>query len=197
MAGKPGTRQRYVEHDLGNLKHATLGGRLRRSRIGAGMSQRQLARRLERNASVVSRWEAGVLEPTVWDLYRLGRILRCSVCGLVAGARGPGRRWSSRSHVHRRRLAIGRALARARHAAGLTLADVVDATRIRGRRVIEIEAGRDPSLAEATTLVTLYGTCLDAIVVASLDIAAGSQRVECQVQQAAHHPGSGNSLQSR
>lgn len=134
----------------------SLGQELRGLRVAAGLSQRQLGRRIERCHSVISRWESGILEPTVVDLSRLTRVIGGSLDRLIA-AEGPGRRWSSRSHSLRERRQVGLALMRARHMAGIRLAAAVRVTGMPGRRIERIEAGADPSLAELRALLALTG----------------------------------------
>lgn len=129
-----------------------VGELIRSARYRAGMSQRGLARRIERRHSVVSRWEAGRLEPTVLDLVRVARVLQEDVERLVL-ASGPGRRWSSRSHARSRRRQIGAALHYARAARGLSLREAVLVTGIDGLRISRIERGTDPSLEELRALL--------------------------------------------
>lgn len=132
------------------------GSAIRAGRMARRLGTRQLARRLGRAHSVVSRWEAGILEPTFLDLDRIGRLLQVPLGSLVL-AGGPGRRWSSRSHPRRRRALVGEALGRARRAAGIDLRNAVRVTGIAGRRIDRIEGGADPSLAELRALLALVG----------------------------------------
>jgi transcriptional regulator with XRE-family HTH domain len=139
----------------------SLGERLRSRRLLVGLSQRGLARRIERRHSVVSRWEHDRLEPALPDLVRLARLLRVTVDQVLSGVRLPaGRRWSSRAHPARERAALGAALAALRVHAGLDLRGAVEATGIPGRRIDRIEAGADPSLAELRRLLEATGVTM-------------------------------------
>jgi transcriptional regulator with XRE-family HTH domain len=135
-----------------------LGSLLAAARKEAGLSQRRLARRIERRHSIVSRWEGGSREPTAWDLERLRRVLAFDLdVTLRRSLLSPGgRRWSSRAYGRARRERLSRALAAARMNAGVSLADCVD-SGLRGTRVLTIEAGVDPSLYELRLLCCLYG----------------------------------------
>src|SRR5687768_10875463 len=99
-----------------------LSERLARLRESAGMSQRSLGRRIGRSHSVISRWESGSLEPTIFDLEALGRQLRVKVDDLLLDSDivEVRRRWSSRSHSVRHRRALGAAISAARVDVGLT-----------------------------------------------------------------------------
>jgi transcriptional regulator with XRE-family HTH domain len=60
-----------VQDDAG----AGLAARLRRSRLQAGLSQRDVAERLNRSQSAVSRWERGRGRPSSVELERLEHLL--------------------------------------------------------------------------------------------------------------------------
>jgi len=134
----------------------SLGAALRSLRLARGLSQRAVARRLERRHSVVGRWEAGTLEPTFLDLERICRLLGATLDELVA-VEGPGRRRSSRSHSMHRRATVGLTIAAARRAAQIGFRHAVVTTGIRGRRLDRIEHGADPSLSELRSLLALVG----------------------------------------
>lgn len=134
----------------------SVGTLIRQTRLGAGLSQRRLARRLERRHSVVSRWEAGLLEPTMLDLARLTTLLGGTLDEYLAAA-GPGRRWSSRSHGRAARARVGRGLLRARVASGVTFHELVQRSGIDGRRIAKLEAGADLSLLELARLLDVLG----------------------------------------
>jgi transcriptional regulator with XRE-family HTH domain len=134
----------------------SLGAVLRSLRLARGLSQRAVARRLERRHSVVGRWEAGTLEPTFLDLERICRILGATLDELVA-VEGPGRRRSSRSHSMHRRATVGLTIGAARRAAQIGFRRAIVTTGIRGRRLDRIEHGADPSLSELRSLLALVG----------------------------------------
>lgn len=134
----------------------TLGARLRRLRIASRLSCRELARWLGRPHTVVSRWELDTLEPTPTDLVTLARALRVPIDQLLQDAAlSVGRRWSSRSHPASRRVALGAALSAARQRSDVDLRTAVARTGISGRRILRIEGGVDPSLAELRLLAAL------------------------------------------
>jgi transcriptional regulator with XRE-family HTH domain len=144
----------------------TLGVRLRAVRVQARLSQRAVGRRLRRPHSLVSRWEAGVREPTAFDLVALARVVGVSPDELIRDVvPGPaGRRWSCRAYAWRLRAAFGHRLAAARLDARISRRDVLDATGIGGLRLACIEAGADPSVAEVIALRDLYGFALSEVV---------------------------------
>lgn len=161
-----------------------LGCQLAAARRASGLSQRRLARRIERRHSIVSRWESGEREPTAWDLDRLRRILGLDLDRLLAACAlsSSGRRWSSRAHPQRKRAQLGRALAAARLAAKVSLAECVR-HGVLGRRLLRIEAGVDPSLQELRLLCDLYGYAVsDILRAAVLDKPFVSTRVPRQAQ---------------
>lgn len=161
-----------------------LGCQLAAARQASGLSQRRLARRIERRHSIVSRWESGEREPTAWDLDRLRRILGLDLDRLLAACAlsSYGRRWSSRAHPQRKRAQLGRALAAARLAANVSLAECVG-HGVLGRRLLRIEAGVDPSLQELRLLCDLYGYGVsDILRAAVLDKPFVSTRVPRQAQ---------------
>jgi transcriptional regulator with XRE-family HTH domain len=129
---------------------ATVGRRLAAARVARSWSQRYVARRLRRPHSMVSRWEADVLEPSPWDLYRIARLLGTRPTQLLNDVvfAAPARRWSSRSHPRDRRTALGQTLRRRRAHRGVGLEHAVAMTGIRGGRILQIESGADPSLGE-------------------------------------------------
>lgn len=61
------------EGETSYLRH--LGATIAEVRILSGMSQEQLAAKLNRSAAALSRWENGKVAPTAWDLRRLADIL--------------------------------------------------------------------------------------------------------------------------
>jgi transcriptional regulator with XRE-family HTH domain len=112
---------------------------------------------------VISRWESGSLEPTIFDLEALGRQLRVKVDDLLLESDivEGRRRWSSRSHSPADRRALGAAICAARMTAGLTVLDVYRQTSIGGLRLLRVEAGADPSLLELVKLCRLIGVSPD------------------------------------
>ena len=64
--------------------HGTgVGGRLRTARRGAGLTQKQLADRLQVESITVSRWERGVTSPSLPRLRRIAEITETTVSDLV------------------------------------------------------------------------------------------------------------------
>lgn len=61
------------EGETSYLEH--LGRTIAEVRILSGMSQEQLATKLNRSAAALSRWENGKVAPTAWDLRRLADLL--------------------------------------------------------------------------------------------------------------------------
>ena len=140
------------------MPETVLGARLAIARRKAGLSQRRLARRLRRPHSMVSRWESGSREPTVFDVADYAKAVAVPMHVLLSG-RGPQqctRRWSSRAHGWHLRTGFGRQLGLARVEASITRAGVFEATGIRGLRLAKIEAGADPSVRELYLLRDLY-----------------------------------------
>lgn len=152
--------------------HESFGARIRRLRRARGLSLRGLALRLGRDHTLVLRWERGEREPTVWDVAAMARVLGATPDDLLAGARLAGNRaWSSRAHPPGPRRRLGLLLAASRRRLRLDAWDVYRATGIDGRRLLAIERGADPSLAEARGLIGLCGLRLAEILPrVSLDV---------------------------
>ena len=108
---------------------------------------------------MVSRWEGGQREPTLYDLDRICLILHVDLDQLLANlpAWGPGRRISSRAQSWSHRHALGDALIELRVEACLGLWDVFLLTDIETGRIGRIEGGADPSIHEAMELLKVYG----------------------------------------
>lgn len=62
-----------------------IGGRLRDERIRAGISQRELARRLGLSASMISQLESGLSKPSVGTLYAIVTELNVSLDQVIRG----------------------------------------------------------------------------------------------------------------
>lgn len=62
-----------------------IGDRLREERVKAGMSQRELARRLGLSASLISQLESGMSKPSVGTLYAIVTELNLSLDRLIRG----------------------------------------------------------------------------------------------------------------
>jgi transcriptional regulator with XRE-family HTH domain len=67
-----------LAHEKGGV-----GGRLRTARRSAGLTQKQLAERLEVESITVSRWERGVTSPSLPRLRRIAEITETTVSDLV------------------------------------------------------------------------------------------------------------------
>lgn len=143
-----------------NPAHGLLGRRIRSARLARGLSTHRLGLWLTRPHDMISRWERGLREPTLFDLDQLATVLRADMDELLAGlpAIAARRGCSSRAHPRSRRIALGQTLARLRSQAELGVWDVYQATGIDARQLCRIEAGADPSVGEAVLLIKLYGT---------------------------------------
>lgn len=62
-----------------------IGGRLRKERVAAGLSQRELARRLGLSASLISQLESGLSKPSVGTLYAIVTELDLSLDRVIRG----------------------------------------------------------------------------------------------------------------
>lgn len=62
-----------------------IGDRLREERIRAGISQRELARRLDLSASMISQLESGLSKPSVGTLYAIVTELNVSLDRVIRG----------------------------------------------------------------------------------------------------------------
>ncbi|MBM6978382.1 MAG: helix-turn-helix transcriptional regulator [Actinomyces succiniciruminis] len=67
------------------------GERVRDLRLAAGLTQEQLAERWNSSAVTVSRIENGRMNPGVWGMPSLARVLGCSLTALFEGAAADGR----------------------------------------------------------------------------------------------------------
>ena len=132
----------------------SVGAAIRAARVDVSISQREVARRIARTPSMVSRWESGDREPTVFDLVSIGRVVGVSPAVLVEQTEraGIGRRWSCRATSWRNRAALGRGLRLARREAGISLVGAASASGIPTWRLLRIEAGSDPTIAEVCAL---------------------------------------------
>ncbi len=91
---------------------ARLGERIRKARLQRAIGVRELARRVECSASMISQIEKGLTNPSVSTLYSISRALGMSTDSLIAGAetlpaassedRQPGTRASSGASLARR-----------------------------------------------------------------------------------------------
>ena len=75
-----------------------IGSRLREERTNAGISQRELARRLGLSASLISQLEKGVSKPSVGTLYAIVTELDLSLDALLRGSEHPARTSSQRGN---------------------------------------------------------------------------------------------------
>jgi transcriptional regulator with XRE-family HTH domain len=67
-----------------------IGDRLREERVKAGLSQRELARRLGLSASLISQLEGGQSRPSVGTLYAIVSELDVSLDQIIRGGDSPG-----------------------------------------------------------------------------------------------------------
>ena len=65
------------------VRETGVGARLRIARRSAGLTQKQLAERLEVESITVSRWERGVTSPSLPRLRRIAEITETTVSDLV------------------------------------------------------------------------------------------------------------------
>jgi transcriptional regulator with XRE-family HTH domain len=118
--------------------------------------------------TLVLRWEHGEREPTLHDLPVLARILEVTLGDLLDDVELPSiRTWSSRAHDRGERLRLGGRLRLARERRDLSVWDVYVASGISGGRLLRIERGNDPSLAEACQLARLYELAIEDLVMPS------------------------------
>lgn len=75
-----------------------IGDRLREERTNAGISQRELARRLGLSASLISQLEKGVSKPSVGTLYAIVTELDLSLDALLRGSDDPAPTSSQRGN---------------------------------------------------------------------------------------------------
>ncbi len=68
---------------------ARLGERIRKARLQRAIGVRELARRVECSASMISQIEKGLTNPSVSTLYSISRALGMSTDSLIAGAEPP------------------------------------------------------------------------------------------------------------
>jgi len=88
-------------HGVGSAADAVaqLGQRIRAARLGQDIGVRELARRVDCSASMISQIEKGLTNPSVSTLYSISRALGISTDSLITGAdppRRPTRRSDSR-----------------------------------------------------------------------------------------------------
>jgi len=68
---------------LEEVRETGVGARLRIARRSSGLTQKQLAERLEVESITVSRWERGVTSPSLPRLRRIAEITETTVSDLV------------------------------------------------------------------------------------------------------------------
>jgi ribosome-binding protein aMBF1 (putative translation factor) len=71
-----------------------LGRRLREERDAADLSQQQIADAMDASKQLVSHWEAGRSELTLWDLFRLESKFGFDLAYIATGVRG----WTAKVH---------------------------------------------------------------------------------------------------
>jgi transcriptional regulator with XRE-family HTH domain len=76
--------------ELANGVLEGIGDRLREERVKAGLSQRELARRLGVSASLISQLESGLSKPSVGTLYAIVTELNLSLDKVIRGEDFPG-----------------------------------------------------------------------------------------------------------
>jgi len=108
---------------------ALLGERLRAQRVERGLSQRELARRLEVSPSLVSQIEAGKVQPSVRTLYAMASQLGISLDDVFPTDPQPGRS------------DVGARLFRRRPLVDAPAEDDGLVQRSESRKVVELESG--------------------------------------------------------
>lgn len=68
----------FKTHSWHNIAVTEYGKRIRELRTEAGLSQKQLAEKLQMSQSAVAKWESGRTEPTAGALIRLARLFGVS-----------------------------------------------------------------------------------------------------------------------
>ncbi len=158
---------------------ASLGQRLRRARLRAGLTQAALGAALGHSQSVIARWEWGALEPRVPDLLRLAAVLGVSADVLLAAPSPVPRARSGRTRDAGDARRLGLALRLARLDRGLDPYPAGRRARIAPRRLRQIEQGADPSLAELQRLCGAVGFDLvEHAASTNLDEWSGLHRVQ-------------------
>ncbi|MBN2258838.1 MAG: helix-turn-helix transcriptional regulator [Anaerolineaceae bacterium] len=66
----------------------TIGDNIRKKRKELGLSQRELASRIESDASYINRLETGKLNPSIASIEKIADVLHCSLDALVKGHNG-------------------------------------------------------------------------------------------------------------
>jgi len=159
-------------------RDSPLGRSLADGRRARRLKQADVAAATGRSRSLVSRWEAGEIEPDLVDLGILCRLLRVAPDRLVALAADAGRSRGRRGGASCGPGA-GRLLLRARLAAEVGVVELSRRARVSARRLARIEAGGTPSLAELGRLLRVLGIDPAALVAGgpSLDSGARPPRV--------------------
>ncbi len=116
------------------------------------MRQADVAAACGRDRSVISRWEAGEIEPDAVDLARLAALFSVPVAGLLLLASGAGRSRARRGGPVPGP-AVGRRLLAARLTAEIGVVDLSRRAHVSPRRLARIEGGACPSLAELGRLL--------------------------------------------
>src|SRR5487761_1391839 len=75
--------------DRTSVAHTPIGQQLRRARLAAGISLREMARRVDVSASFISQVELGRTMPSVGTLYSIASELGVSLDGLMPTAQPP------------------------------------------------------------------------------------------------------------
>lgn len=139
---------------------------MRRAR---GLTQAEVGRCVGRAQSVVSRWERGLLEPTLSDLVTMASLLDRPLGEIATSFRGPGRQRSRRGDPLERRRRIGTCLRAARLADDLDAWTVARRTAITPRRLARLERGAEPSIAELRSLISVLPAFTDGLLHGELD----------------------------
>lgn len=133
-----------------------------------GLSQAVVGHRVGRSQSVVSRWERGVLEPTIPDLVTLALVLDQPLLTVARLFHGPGRQRSRRGDPTGTRHSLAACVRGARHLEELDAWNVARRTAITPRRLHRIESGAQPSVAELIALAAVLPTLAETIMACDL-----------------------------
>lgn len=147
---------------------------IRRAR---GLTQQQVGEQLGRSQSVVSRWERGVLAPTVPDLVALAGILTVGAYELGIAFVDRGRCRSRHGDSIESRRGLGSRLRTARLASELEGWDVARRSGMTARRLRRLEAGGQPSISEFLALARVLPQLRSSLESTSLDAAADLTKV--------------------
>lgn len=146
-------------------------------RRASGFTQLDVAARVGRSQSVVSRWERGLLAPTVPDLVLLAGVLGQSLEAVAIALASRGRQRSRRGDSRVQRQSVGQLLRAARLSEGLDAWTLAGQTRIVPRRLRRLEAGAGASPREFIALMAVLPSLAERLRTLPLDTVDLSPKV--------------------